>query len=475
METTVPEAKRRHPGWLPIALAALMGATSSAAADEPFAIIRPFGSPDNAVVGLGGIQLAAADNSNAPSGEEVSGPKWKGYSQGEFAYTYASPAHWSKLKGRLEVEVEGRFSEQARWKLSGGAFYDAVFDVTDFYPGAVAHDQRSEFIARENYLDYSAGDFDFRFGRQHIVWGEVVGLFFADVVSAKDLREFILPDFDLIRIPQWAARVEYFKNDFHAEAMWIPVMSYDKIGKPGAEFFPYPPPPPAGFGVAFEDEVRPSNNASNGAYGGRMSYLKNGWDGSVFYYRSFNASPTFYRQIVTAPTPLFVYQPRHDRIWQAGATLAKDFSDYVLKVESVYTAGAGYNVTRLADDDGVVKQDTFEYIASLDVPFGEESRFNVQFFQRFYRDHDPDIIPKRVETGASVFMSTKLTPALSAEVLLVSSLNRTDWMLRPKLVWGFAPNWRLAAGIDAFGGSPTGLFGQFNARDRVYTEVRYSF
>ena len=206
-----------------------------------------------------------------------------------------------------------------------------------------------------------------------------------------------------------------------------------------------------------------------------MSYLKNGWDGSVFYYRSFNAAPTFYRQIVTDPAPVFVYQPRHDRIWQAGATLAKDFSDYVLKFESVYTAGAGYNVSRLTDDDGVVKQDTFEYIASLDVPFGEESRFNVQFFQRFYRDHDPDIIPKRVENGASVFVSTKLTPALSAEVLLVSSLNRTDWMLRPKLLWGFAPNWRLVAGIDAFGGSPTGLFGQFNSRDRVYTEVRYSF
>ena len=177
------------------------------------------------------------------------------------------------------------------------------------YPGAVAHDQRQEFIARENYLDYSAGDFDFRFGRQHIVWGEVVGLFFADVVSAKDLREFVLPDFDLIRIPQWAARAEYFKNDFHAEAVWIPVMSYDKIGKPGADFFPYPPPPPPGYGVAFENEVRPGNSVSNGAYGGRMSYLKNGWDGSVFYHRSFDANPTFYRQIVADPVPLLSISP----------------------------------------------------------------------------------------------------------------------------------------------------------------------
>ena len=87
----------------------------------------------------------------------------------------------------------------------------------------------------------------------------------------------------------------------------------------------------------------------------------------------------------------------------------------------------------------------------MDIPFGEESRFNVQFFQRFYSNHDPDIIPRRVETGGSVFVSTKLTSALSAEVLFVSSLNRVDWMLRPKLVWGFAPNWRAVAGIDAFG------------------------
>ena len=169
--TTMPETKHsaRHAGWLPIAIATLLVAAPSAAADGAFPAARSTGSLDNPVVGLSGITTAAADEPSTSSGEETTALKWKGYTQGEFAYTYATPAHWSKLKGRLEVEVEGRFSEQARWKLSGGAFYDAVFDVTDFYPPAVAHDQRSEFIARENYLDYSIGDFDFRFGRQHIV------------------------------------------------------------------------------------------------------------------------------------------------------------------------------------------------------------------------------------------------------------------------------------------------------------------
>ena len=88
---------------LPIAVAALMGATSSAAADETFSIIRPFGSIDNA---RGGPQWSSGSRQPITShhvipGEEASGPKWKGYSQGELsAYTYASPDHWSKPQGK---------------------------------------------------------------------------------------------------------------------------------------------------------------------------------------------------------------------------------------------------------------------------------------------------------------------------------------------------------------------------------------
>lgn len=54
------------------------------------------------------------------------------------------------------------------------------------------------------------------------------------------MREFVLPEFDQMRIPQWAARAEYFGESIHAELLWIPVASYDNIGKPGAEFYPMP-------------------------------------------------------------------------------------------------------------------------------------------------------------------------------------------------------------------------------------------
>ena len=192
-------------------------------------------------------------------------------------------------------------------------------------------------LLRENYLDIGAGDWDFRVGRQHVIWGEMVGLLFGDVVSAKDVRHFVLPEFDILRIPQWAIRAEYFKDDFHAELLWIPVASYDNIGKPGAEFYDYTLPAPPGMATTFLNEKFPTRSLANTNYGLRLSMLRNGWDVAAFAYSSMSVAPTFYREIIAAPQPTVVYQARHDRIDQVGSTVAKDFGSVVLKGEAVYT------------------------------------------------------------------------------------------------------------------------------------------
>ena len=61
--------------------------------------------------------------------------------------------------------------------------------------------------------------------------GEMVGPFFAEVVSTRELREFIPTEFDLMRIQQRAVRAEYYNDDFHAELLRIPDASYDNVGK----------------------------------------------------------------------------------------------------------------------------------------------------------------------------------------------------------------------------------------------------
>ncbi len=396
---------------------------------------------------------------------------WRGFSQLEFAHTYTNPEHASKLRLRSELSNLGQLSPNVKWKLSARLDYDAIHDISDFYPRQVRQDHRFELFLRENYLDISVADFDVRVGRQHIVWGEMVGLFFADVVSAKDMREFVLPDFDILRIPQWAVRTEYSKNDFHADLIWIPFASLDEIGRPGAEFYPFALPFDAP--VRFLGEDRSGRNLANSNYGLRLSQLVSGWDVSAFYYHSLDAAPTFYR--VSLPDDPLVFQARHDEIDQAGGTVTKDLGAAVLKGEFVYTHGRRFNMTRPANLDGVVRQDTIDYALGLDFSLPQDIRLNLQFFQRVFLDYDRDIFADRRESGGSIFLQSDFWHDFEAQILLIHSLNRSEWMLRPRLTWNFARNWKLAAGADIFKGPPTGLFGRFDSSDRAYTELRFSF
>lgn len=423
---------------------------------------------------LGRDALFGDDLKSTASSKAASGSGIKGFLQFEGARTTSNPEHWSKLRTRADLNSQGKLSDSLKWKLGVRVDYDFVYGINDFYNSAVEQNQRFDIALRENYLDYSTGNWDFRVGRQHVVWGEMVGLFFADVVSARDQREFILPEFDQMRIPQWAVRAEYFANDTHAELLWIPVASYDNIGRPGAEYYPYQPVPP-GANVHYLPEQRPDGTANNMNYGLRLSTLKNGWDVSGFYYRSSDINPSFYREIVPGARPTFIYQARHDRIHQYGGTLAKDFGDIVLKAEAVYTRDRQFTVLNLTDTDGLARQHTLDWAVGLDFTLPADSRLNVQFFQRQHFDHNPDIIADRLENGYSLFASTKLGNNWETQALFISSLNRSDWLFRPRVSWNIQRNWRLMLGADIFSGPQLGLFGRYDQHDRVYSEVRYSF
>jgi hypothetical protein len=397
---------------------------------------------------------------------------FRGFLNSKYAYTYSSPGHSSMFRNTLELESTGRFNENVSWKVSGRGVYDPVFEMNDFYPDRVRDNRQLEGAIHETYLDVSSGDLDFRLGRQNIIWGEMVGLFFADVVSAKDTRQFVAEDFDLIRIPQWAIRAEHFTGDFHSEAIWIPYMTYNEIGEYGDDFYPLGTAALKG-NPSIRNDDQPTQKLSNGAYGLRLSMLKAGWDVSGFFYHSVDAAPYFSRSVNNNGQT--VLTPEHDKINQLGSTLAKDFGAVLVKAEAIYTWDRWFNVDDVNSSTGVVQQDTLDYVVGLEHTFIDGTLLNFQFFQRWYTNHDADSYFDRFESGVSLYSSTEFNSKTEGEILLVTGLNRSDWMLRPKVTWDLANNWWLALGVDIFGGDSIGLFGRFDDSDRVYGNVRYSF
>ena len=366
-----------------------------------------------------------------------------------------------------------------KWKVGARVDFDPVYIGSDFYLPEVKRNQRATAIWRENYLDFDAGGWDFRVGAQNIVWGDVVGFFVADVVSAKDLRDFLLPAFDIIRIPQWAARAEYSKGDSHVELLWIPIQTFDNIGKPGSDFYPVPLPSPTPESAAapFPDPDKPAHTINNSSYGIRANALVEGWDIAAFYYRSFSTSPTFYRESTGAASQPFEFQPRYDRIWQLGATFNKDLGNMVLHGEVVYTAGQSFATLDPAAPQGVVARSTVDWVASVDIPFPEmDGRTNFQVFQRHYFDGGSgDIAIKVGDYGISALVSAKITSSFEPQLLWIQTIGGGGGLVRPRLNWYPVKNTTLSAGVDIFTGPADGYFGRYNNRDRVYGEVRYAF
>jgi hypothetical protein len=395
---------------------------------------------------------------------------WKGFSQFELARTVSGDSHWSKARWRNELGRSGRFGQGIKWKAVGRVDYDFAYGwENDFYPADVRDDKRSEFAWREVFIDVPLGNMELRLGKQHIVWGEMVGLFFADVVSAKDTREFFNPEFDQLRIPQWAARAEYFMGDIHAELVWIPYVSVDNIGRFGGDFYPVQPEFP-GLTNVYEAQVRPDRKLSNSNYGLRVGTLVKGWDLSAFYYRSLDVNPTFSRRLVGST---FVFTPQHDWIHQYGGTLSKDFGRFLLKAEGVLTKDRQLLTSNIVN--GLVKQDMVDYAIGLDFPFEDESRLNLQYFERTHLDKAPDLLASRRENGWTLMYNHKFGDRVEGEVLWAKSLVRNDYMLRPKVIWRVQPNLRAMFGADIFGGSSNGFFGRYGESDRYYGEMRYSF
>jgi len=403
-----------------------------------------------------------------------------GFLQSEFAYTYAGAGHVQQWRQVIELGSKGSYGPHISWFTSIRANVDPTYAANDRFPDSVARDQGAELMARDMYLDFSRGGIDFRFGRQQIIWGEMVGLFFADVVSARDLRQFVLPDFDMLRMPQWAIRAERYGEwaggDIHAEFIFIPFMTYDDIGVVGAEYFPFRPVAGPGQRIDIREDRRPENELEQAGYGARLNYLKNGWDAATFFYTAASLSPAFGRSVTPGPLTVITFTPERNREYQLGATLAKDAFGGIFKAEAVYTANRLFENIDLRDADGLSTQNVLSWVAAMEFNIRGNTRLTVQGFQNIHTNHEVGVVPEEVENGYTLLIATRaLHPDIEPEILYVSSLNRLDSMFQAKVNWDASANVRLVTGVDFFEGGPLGFFGRYDQTDRVYLEGRYSF
>nr|AEQ20576.1 hypothetical protein [uncultured bacterium CSLF42] len=409
----------------------------------------------------------------APAKAVESPVQINGFLSEQTAFRLSSPAILSLLRSTIYASGTGKLSDSLSYKVSGRLYYDGVYDLTHHYPEAVADDQKKDAELRDTYLDFSKGNWDARVGRQQIVWGEAIGAFVADVVNARDLRESILPSFNFIRIPQWGTDIEYSFEEFHAEGVWLPFLQFDKIPQPGAEFAPLLPSIP-GYQVNLAAENTPMDSFENSEIGTRWSYRLAGWDASGFIFRTWDKAPVYAMDVAPG---IITLTPIHPRMTLEGATVTKDFNGYLLKGEMVYYDGQYFSTTDPSVPEGLTRRDSIVYLAGVDHSFENDVDLGLQLSQSILRRYSADLINQEpVQTSLSAqinrsFLANHLTTGLEA----ITDFPHADYLLRPGVTYSWLSHWRWNVGIDLFGGSALGPFGQFSNHKRISSEIRYDF
>ncbi len=383
----------------------------------------------------------------------------------------------TKIKNQLYLSGAGDVGENLpnlKYFVSGRFRYDAVFKFNDHYSKSVESDEKVEIELRDTYVDYSLGDVDFRLGKQQIVWGEAVGLFYADVVNARDLREYILPDFEFIRIPEFGVSSEFTKNDFHSQLVWLPGVEFDKTGLYTSEFaFPLPLPNNM-TPFTITDPKEPGQKIENSKIGGRMSYLFGGLDVGAFYLHSWTSVPVMYRAINAG---VYEFTPDYERQNIFGGTFSKEINDYVCKGEAVYYPDAYFSVNDPGDVDGVKKSGYVDYLVGVDHTYFNKWDVNVQLTQRWIMDYESTFYgEEEFSNGFSLRLSRNwLSTKLTTEAMVIVNLAGPDYLYRPRIGYAVTDNFKVAAGVDVLAGDPSGLYGYFRDKSRWYTEVTYKF
>jgi hypothetical protein len=398
----------------------------------------------------------------------------QGKASQETAYRVNKPRELTKIRQNIWLTQSAELNEHASITSTQRISYDAVFDATGSFPETVASDQEFEAELRETYLDLSLAAIDLRLGKQQIVWGDAIGLFFADVVNAKDLREFVLQDFDRIRIPQWAVNAESSWGDGYTQFVWIPGLKFNRLGTSGSAFeFPLPVPN-ATTPATVVDPATPPSSVSNSEVGGRIGYLINGWDLSTFYLYSWNKFPVTFRSI-TGGT--YAFRPEYRRQHYVGGSFSKEIEPVVLRGELLVSPGNYLPTLDVTDADGILRRTTVDYVLGVSHTWLDVWDTTFQLMQRYVPNHH-DLIANEHElrTQLGLLVSREfLDGRVKPECLTIIGLQDSDLLWRPAISMHWQEALEFKLGADILQGEREGVFGRFDHQSRVYTELTYHF
>ena len=356
--------------------------------------------------------------------------------------------------------------ERAQFKLdaTGGAW--RLLAKGDLSYDHLGRQDQSEL--REGYVDYTAGNWDLRVGRQVITWGLGDLVFVNDVFPKDHEALFSGRPLDYLKRGVDSVKLGAYPEFANFELVLSPDFRESRI--PDARRFHLYDPMPA---VSNRETIKPRQ----GDVGLRIYRDVAGYDTALYLYRGFQRTPSMRPDSMTAPTKIGYFYPQ---LSVYGASVSGRAGDGVLSLEAAY-----YDSRQdRSGSDFTVPNSQTRLLAGYQIQPAEDLSLGFQYYTELMHDYDaylaalPAGFP--VEKRWSHTVTARLTQFFRHQTLRLSayaSYNASsgDHFVNPELRYSFTDKVWGAIGANFFGGKAWGQFGQLSRDDNLYLQVRYSF
>ena len=337
---------------------------------------------------------------------------------------------------------------------------------------------------REAYMDVYFDNMDLRIGKQQIIWGKADGMFITDIVSPKDLGEFLLRDFDEIRTGITSLKANYYLGDNTVEMVWIPTFT-PTIMPDETSIWSRIPEFPLPITIDESQKEIPGrleNSEGFIKFSGMSSLL----DYEIMAGSMWDDDPNLHVSPIIEqgnPQPLgLTLTPKHHQLTLVGGSFSSELGGLILRGEGAYYMGKQFsalNPDQLNLPTSLLEKDYAHYLIGTDFSIGT-TRFSTQFIQRAILDYDDLIVQDELDNTMTFLANrTFLQETLTLQLFGYFGLNNEDALIRPSVTYDLADGFEILAGANIFvkneDSENTGQFGYYDDNDMIYVKMKYSF
>jgi len=356
----------------------------------------------------------------------------------------------------------------------------------------------------ESYLYWSQGPCEFKLGKQIVRWGKTDQISPVDNVNSQDLREFIIPDFEDRKIPNWMARIRIFGDSHTLEGIYIPFFEPSDIDYFGTDWAVFQHLKEdirdSGLPSALKDyleeksvhESEPAKTFENGEWGVRVSGTIAEWDIALSYLYTWEDLPYYRRfpiknlkvdnassfeglpnSLIDVSLTEEDIEVTYKRSHICGFEFETTVRNIGLRGEAAYFDRQSFLTNSLTS----IRKPVFFYVLGADYS-GENSWYiNLQFAHQIISDYNDNILYFRRN-------NTSLNGQISKEFLRGNfetnlwynySLSDNGYYLRPRIICKYFRNLDITLGLNIFGGDADTLMGYYDDNDQVFLSFKYYF